>query len=164
MLGALEHVRIMSIQFGVNMAKMVALRQMYLPGTGTVQPGDVFDIDSRFVRALKGTGRARDAGLSEDVSLMPAYRQHAMQTETVRPEPAPPVSSEPSDEVASAEDQAEDPERRRAHLIAHLRTRARALGVEVDGRWSEARLKYEISQVATSGNRYERRDLVAEDT
>lgn len=149
--------------FGVNMAKMVALRQMYMPGIGTVQPGDVFDIDSRFVRALKGTGRARDATVSEDVSLMPAYRQHAMQqTETVRPEPAPPISSEHSDEVATSEDQAEDPDRRRAHLIAHLRTRARALGIQIDGRWSEDRLKREIAEV-TSGNRYERRDLRVED-
>lgn len=144
------------------MAKMVALRQMYMPGTGTVQPGDVFDIDSRFVRALKGTGRARDASLTEDVSLMPAYRQHSMQTETVRLEPAHPVSPEPSGEAAPVEDQAEDPERRRAHLIAHLRTRARALGIDVDGRWSEDRLKREIAEV-TSGGRYERRDLRAQE-
>jgi hypothetical protein len=45
----------------------------------------------------------------------------------------------------------------REQIVSALRERARALGVDVDGRWGEARLREEIS--AARDNRYSRRDM-----
>jgi hypothetical protein len=45
----------------------------------------------------------------------------------------------------------------REQIVSALRERARALGVDVDGRWGEARLREEIA--AAREQRYRRRDM-----
>jgi hypothetical protein len=45
----------------------------------------------------------------------------------------------------------------REQIVSALRERARALGVDVDGRWGEARLREEIEEARKV--RYERRDM-----
>jgi hypothetical protein len=65
-------------------------------------------------------------------------------------------SSKPKED--EREDTSEDHvEVDREQIVSALRERARALGVDVDGRWGEARLREEIA--AARENRYNRRDM-----
>lgn len=90
-------------------------RQLY--GTRALVAGDEFEMSREYADILIRLGKAR---LADE---KPAPTTQAVQTEKA---------------VAKAEATVSDP-------LERLRAEARRLGINVDGRWTEIRLKHEIA-------------------
>lgn len=108
---------------------LIALRsQTYM--TRRLQAGDAFLARPGEAKILKAQGKARD---DYDASVKAALAQK-------------PVLTKPATSVGPTQ---KDPDPEPDHLD-DLRNDARALGVHVDGRWGEARLRHEIAMVRVS--------------
>jgi len=100
--------------------RLIATRN-YSYNTRRLRAGDEFEANDYHARVLVGARRARYAPQQEE-----APKPVARAVER-KPEP------EPEDDGAK--------------ILEKLRAQAERLGVEVDGRWGAARLRYEIDQV-----------------
>ena len=144
------------------MATLIATKSFFLSGRGDIHAGQTFEIADRHARTLKAIGKAKDPPQERD--LMPPRRYRT------RAEPQPDAQSPKADvqtPEAPEEHQEEplvprheEPVDERAQIMAALRTRAAAMGIEVDGRWGEERLRGEINAVRA---RYDRRDMQAKE-
>jgi len=104
-------------------------------------------------RALKATGRAVDE--PREVDLRPARQ--------VQPPPMMERAAEPATATQAPVEVQPVPEDEREKVLFALRQRAEALGVTVDRRWGEDRLRSEIEAARIAQHRYERRDLQAKE-
>lgn len=146
------------------MVMMVARKSFYMSGRGDVSAGEEFDLASKHVRVFEAIGRAKRVDGTQ-IDLAPKYHAEMMKAEQPVPRTEPP---EVLVEANSLEEQEEVPEdddpvvaRGPEYVVDALRVRAKALGVDVDGRWGEERLRREIAE-AREG-RYQRRDMQAKE-
>jgi hypothetical protein len=140
------------------MATIVATKRFFQSGHGDRVPGEVFEIADRHARTLKAIGKAKDPPREQDLLPRRVYRTHAVETE---PEIVPEaVAEQAQQERALAPRHSDDAGDERAQVLSALRARATALGIEVDGRWGEERLRSEISAVRS---RYEHRAMQAKE-
>jgi len=85
-------------------------------------------------------GEEYEAPLREAVAMV-VSRKARFASKSLRPLPSPPP--EPSEAPAPEPSAAPEPA---ASELDQLRARATALGIEFDGRWGLARLRYQIGQ------------------
>jgi hypothetical protein len=140
------------------MATLIATKSFYLSGRGDVHAGQSFEIADRHARTLKAIGKAKDPPHERDLMPPRRYRTRAEPQPEVRTPEAPEAPEEHQEEPLVPRHN--EPVDERAQIMAALRTRAAAMGIEVDGRWGEERLRGEINAARA---RYERRDMQAKE-
>src|SRR5262245_26854233 len=153
---------------------MIALQEVFYGGR-TVNRGEAFELPDQLVKGFVLLKRARPAtgreGTAESMTYRPRpYFPEQVAQEPRPPEPPPPPPPPPQEEPRppepepgsepppaaapetpeeeTVEEEATDEEgmsQRDHDVLEALRARARALGVEVDGRWRERRLREAIS-------------------
>ena len=120
-----------------RMLKVKALRP-HLYGTRRLEAGDEYEAPTEVAIAHVATRKA------DFVKQTPATRPVAAAKPAEEPPPAPSVPRRyDAIQREAVEATAETSE---ASPLNELRQQAAALGIEVDGRWGMARLRYEIEQ------------------